>query len=60
MGLALTTLILGLVAFANLFTKRIAIIYGIGFTVVFFVLFTISERINTRKQREKKPGRSFA
>ena len=55
-GLALTTLILGLVAIANLFTKRIATIWGISFTVVFFILFTVSERINARRLKEKKAG----
>ncbi len=55
-GLALTTLMLGLVAIANLFTKRIATIWGISFTVVFFILFTVSERINARRLKEKKAG----
>src|SRR5713226_6962778 len=55
-GLALTTLLLGLVAIANLFTKRIATIWGISFTVLLFVLFTVSERINARKLKEKKTG----
>src|SRR5579862_1961103 len=55
-GLALTTLVLGLVAVANLFSKRIATIYGIAFTIVFFVLFTVSEHINRRKTKEQKKG----
>jgi amino acid transporter len=55
-GLAVTTLVLGLVAVANLFTKRIATIYGISFTIVFFLLFTISEHINRRKTKEQKKG----
>ena len=50
-GLVLTTLILGLVAIANLFSKEIATIYGVSFTAVFFVLFTVSEHIN-RKQKD--------
>ncbi len=45
-GLVVTTLVLGLVAIANLFSKQIATIYGVAFTVVFFILFTMSERIN--------------
>ena len=48
---SLTTLILGLVAIANLFSKEIATIYGVSFTAVFFVLFTVSEHIN-RKQKD--------
>ena len=48
-GLGVTTLILGLVAIANLFSKQIATIYGVVFTLVLFVLFTISERINAQE-----------
>jgi hypothetical protein len=55
-GLALTTAVLGLVAIANLFSKRIATIWGISFTVVLFILFTVSERINLRRLKEKKCG----
>jgi amino acid transporter len=55
-GLALTTMLLGLVAIANLFSKRIATIWGISFTVVFFILFTVSERINLRRLKQKKTG----
>jgi hypothetical protein len=55
-GLAVTTLVLFLVAIANLFSKQIATIYGVGFTAVFFVIFTISERVNARKMAEKKAG----
>ena len=51
-GLIVTTLILFLVAIANLFSKRIATIYGVSFTVVLFVVFTISERINARKHKK--------
>ena len=49
-GLGLTTLVLGFVAFANLFTKEYATKYGVGFTLVVFLVFTISERINARKR----------
>ncbi len=49
-GLVLTTLILGLVAVANLFSKETATIYGVSFTAVFFILFTVSERINLKKK----------
>src|SRR5579862_8898178 len=40
-GLFLTTLVLGVVAIANLFTKEIATKYGVAFTVVLFIVFTI-------------------
>ncbi len=52
-GLILTTSVLFLVAIANLFSKQIATIYGVLFTLVLFVVFTISERINTGKMKEK-------
>ena len=63
-GLAITTAILGLVAVGNLFSKEIATIYGVAFTCVVFVVFTISERVNARKRAalhlaEKKPFEEF-
>jgi len=53
-GLGLTTLILFLVGIANLFSKRIATIYGVSFTVVLYMLFLISERINAGKNKEHR------
>ena len=55
-GLGITTAVLGLVAVANLFSKQIATIYGVIFTLALFVVFTISERINRRKQKGVKQG----
>jgi hypothetical protein len=55
-GLATTTLILFLVAIANLFSKRIATIYGVGFTIFVFLIFTISEQINKRRSHLVKSG----
>jgi amino acid transporter len=55
-GLVVTTLVLGLVAIGNLFSKQIATIYGVGFTVFLFAIFTISEQINKRKQSAGKGG----
>jgi len=55
-GLFLTTLILGLVAVANLFSKQIATIYGVSFTVALFIIFTVSEILNKRKIDAKKAG----
>ncbi len=51
-GLGATTLILGLVAIANLFSKQIATKFGVAFTAVVFIVFTISERINARKRKQ--------
>jgi amino acid transporter len=59
-GLAVTTAILGFVALANLFSKQIATKYGVAFTIVFFIMFTISEKINKRrKDSDHKPFEEF-
>lgn len=52
-GLAVTTLMLFLVAIANLLTKKVATIYGISFTVLLFTVFWASERINARRYARK-------
>lgn len=49
MGLITVSLILVSIALTNLLTKKVATISGILFTVGFFIVFTISERINLRK-----------
>jgi len=62
-GLGVTTLVLGFVAVANLFSKEYATIYGVGFTLVVFVLFTVSEHINSKRRtlehHEGKPLEEF-
>jgi amino acid transporter len=55
-GLITTTLVLFLVAAANLVSKRIATIYGIAFTVILFAVFTISDRINAARRKDEKKG----
>ena len=52
-GLAVTTLMLFLVALANLFTKQIATIYGVSATAALCTMFLISERINRRRAGHK-------
>jgi len=52
-GLAVTTMMLFLVAMANLFTKQIATIYGISATALLCVVFLVSERINRKKAGHK-------
>jgi amino acid transporter len=49
MGLILTAFILLSIALINLLTKEVATIAGTIFTLAFFAIFTISERINLRK-----------
>jgi amino acid transporter len=51
-GLAATTLVLMATAVVNLFSKQYATIYGVSFTVAFFLVFTISERINIARHRK--------
>jgi amino acid transporter len=48
-GLGFTVAALFFVAIANLFTKKIATIYGLTFTLILFVLFLISEYLNSRR-----------
>jgi hypothetical protein len=55
-GLGITTLVLGAVAIANLFTKQIATKYGVAFTLGLFVMFTISEKINLRRKQTEPKG----
>ena len=55
-GLGLTTLLLGAVAIANLFTKQMATKYGVAFTLILFVVFTVSEKINLRRAQTEPKG----
>jgi hypothetical protein len=55
-GLALTTLALLFVALANLFSKRIATISGVGFTLTMFIVFTVSKRLIERRRLTEKKG----
>lgn len=55
-GLALMTASLFLIAIANLISKKIATVYGIGFTVLLFSVFTVSEYVNRQRQKRKDKG----
>jgi len=55
-GLVLTTSVLILTAIANLFSKRIATIYGLSFTVLLYLIFTVSERLNAVRRQAGKSG----
>ncbi|MGH9571433.1 MAG: APC family permease, partial [Candidatus Angelobacter sp.] len=50
-GLASVFLVLFSTAVVNLFTKQIATVAGLGFSAVFFAIFTVSEHVNKRKFR---------
>jgi hypothetical protein len=49
-GLGVIAMLLFSVAGINLITKEVATISGVAFTLVFFLIFVISEHINERKQ----------
>ncbi len=49
-GLGIIAVLLFSIAGINLLTKEVATVAGVAFTIVFFVVFTVSERINQRKQ----------
>ena len=48
-GLAAVFLVLLSTALVNLFTKSIATVAGVSFAGVFFLIFSVSERVNRRK-----------
>src|SRR5258708_6311898 len=48
-GLGLIAAVLFSVAGINLITKEVATIWGVSFTIIFFTIFTVSERINQRR-----------
>ena len=56
LGLLTTTFVLFLVATANLFSKQIATISGVGFTLLLFAVFTISSRLNAKARKGTKQG----
>ncbi len=52
-GLGVITMLLFSVAGVNLVTKEVATVSGIVFTIIFFTIFLISERINERQHAEE-------
>jgi amino acid transporter len=53
-GLGLITLFLFTLACINVFTKELATIAGMSFTLVFFLVFTISERMNRAENARQR------
>jgi amino acid transporter len=53
-GLGLITLALFSLALVNLFTKKVATVWGLGFTISIFIIFTLSERYNRRRAAGKR------
>lgn len=48
-GIAAIFLLLLIVAVMNLFTKKVSTVSGIIFTIVFFIIFQLSEKLNAKK-----------
>jgi hypothetical protein len=48
-GLGLITLTLLAIAVTNLFTKQVATVSGVVFTIVLFIVFTVSERLARKR-----------
>ncbi len=55
-GLFLISLVLFATAVVNLFTKQLATISGIAFSVAFFAIFTVSEHITSRQHAHAESG----
>src|SRR5258707_1030376 len=53
LGLGIIATLLFCVAGINLLTKEVATISGIAFTIVFFTIFVVSEKINDRRRAEE-------
>jgi amino acid transporter len=58
-GLIIITGVLGIVALANLCTKKVATEYGVTFTVGLFLMFTISDHVHRRAKEERKGLEQF-
>jgi amino acid transporter len=58
-GLALITLALFALAIINLFTKKVATIWGITFTATIFVIFTLSEQYNRKRRSHSSDHEKF-
>ncbi|MBI3940460.1 MAG: APC family permease [Acidobacteria bacterium] len=53
LGLGAIALLLLSIAVINLFTKQVATVSGLAFTLVFFCMFVVSERINERRRARR-------
>jgi amino acid transporter len=56
LGLTLITVVLFLLAGINVLTKKTATISGAAFTVIFFTVFTLTEKYQPRKSTSPKKG----
>lgn len=53
-GITLIFVVLGSTAVVNLFTKKVATVWGIGFTLVFLAVFLICEQLSRRLRRGER------
>lgn len=49
-GLGVITVLLLAIAGINLLTKEVATVSGVAFTLIFFIIFSISERLSERRR----------
>jgi amino acid transporter len=49
LGVGLITLTLFALCLINLFTKEVATLSGVSFTIIFFAIFTVSERVTKKR-----------
>lgn len=56
-GLSLIFLVLVSVALVNLFTKKVATIWGLAFTALLYAVFHFSERLNRRRAQARSERR---
>ncbi|HYK88258.1 MAG TPA: APC family permease [Acidobacteriota bacterium] len=59
LGLGLITLVLFSLAIVNIFTKKVATIWGFGFTVCIFIVFELSEQYNRRRAGRRRELEKF-
>src|SRR6266705_2089896 len=52
LGLSLITIVLFALCLINLFTKQVATLSGVAFTIIFFAVFTVSERFTRNRATE--------
>lgn len=59
LGLGLITLALLALAITNIFTKKVATIWGLSFTAAIFIIFALSERYNKKKMGRREDLEKF-
>ena len=55
-GLGVVSLLLFATAFTNLFTKQMATVAGVSFSLIFFAILTVSEKLSAKEHASGKSG----